>query len=200
MTRIRFPQTIRWFVAQYERVQRRRAISEAEGYLDLALGLADQWPLPARLRDQLAERAISALAQASGTRGTQAHRLYLTGLAYRIMERYDEAIPPLQAAADLDPRCVPVWLALGWCYKRVHRLDEAIRALEHALVAGRSEAIVHYNLACYWSLAGRPEQAIPYLARSFDLDPRYRELVASEVDFDPIRDLPDFQAVLGVTA
>jgi tetratricopeptide (TPR) repeat protein len=181
-------------------MRRRQAIGEAEGYLDLALGLADQWPLPAKLRDQLAERAISALARVSGTPGAQAHVLYLTGLAYRIMERYEEALGPLRASADLDPRSVPVWLALGWCYKRVRRLDEAIRALEHALVVGQGEAIVHYNLACYWSLAGRPEQAIPYLAQSFDLDPRYRELVAGEVDFDSIRDLPDFQAVLGVTA
>jgi tetratricopeptide (TPR) repeat protein len=181
-------------------MQRRQAIGEAEGYLDLALGLADQWPLPETLRDQMANRALAALARVTGAPGMQAHVLYLTGLAYRIMERYEAAIPPLQASADLDPRCVPVWLALGWCHKRVHQLDEAIRALEHALVVGQGEAIVHYNLACYWSLAGRPEEAIAYLAQSIDLDPRYRELVAGEADFNPIRDLPDFQAVLGVTA
>lgn len=175
-------------------------MDEAEGYLDLACGLAEQWPLPRHLRDQLADRALAALGRVPATPGTRAHALYLTGLAYSIMERYADALAPLRASTDLDPRSVPVWLLLGWCCKRANRLGEAISALEHALVVGQREAIVHYNLACYWSLAGRPERAIRYLAQSFDLDPRFRELVADEVDFDPIRNLPDFQAVLGVIA
>lgn len=181
-------------------MRQRQAVDEAEGYLDLAGGLAHQWPLPGQLRDQLADRALAALARVPAAPGTQAHVLYLTGLAYSIMERYEDALPPLRASTDLDPRSVPVWLLLGWCCKRAHRLDEAIVALDRALVVGQGEAIVHYNLACYWSLAGHPERAIRHLARALDLDPRFRELVAGEVDFDPIRDLPDFQAVLGVTA
>ena len=65
------------------------------------------------------------------------------------------------------------------------------------MLANKQEAIVHYNLACYWSLAGDVDRALQYLAQSFDIDPRYRELVADEADFDPIRDLPDFQALGG---
>ena len=39
--------------------------------------------------------------------------------------------------------------------------------------------------------------AIRYLAQSFDIDPAYREMVAEESDFDPIRNLPDFQSLIG---
>jgi len=41
------------------------------------------------------------------------------------------------------------------------------------------------------------ERAVQYLAQSFEIDPRYRDLVASESDFDPIRDLPGFQSLMG---
>lgn len=175
-----------------------QAIREAEGYLELANGLTEQWPVSAAPRDRLAQRAIDTLAPLPIAGGLQTQILYLQGLAYRTMHRYAEAVPHLKAAAELDPENIAIWLALGWCYKRTDHLPDAIHSLESALEADRQEAIVHYNLACYWSLAGNPEQAIRYLAQSFDIDPNYRELVAAEADFDPIRDLPGFQELLSV--
>ena len=186
-----------WIVANYQRIRRQQSLREAEGYLDLAMGFADQWPLSAELAPRLARRALDALAPVSGSSGQRPEILYLTGLAYRAMHRYAEAVPHLKAAAELNPESVPIWLALGWCYKRIDCLDEAIQALEQALMANKQEAIIHYNLACYWSLAGDVDRALQYLAQSFDIDPRYRELASDESDFDPIRDLPDFQALLG---
>ncbi len=183
-------------VADYQRIIRQQALREAEGYLDLAIGFAEQWPLSAPLRTRLAQRALAALQRLSGIRGQRAHALYLTGQAYRVMHRYHEAVPPLAAAAEIDSENIFIWLALAWCYKRTNRLDLAIESLENALAADAQEAILHYNLACYWSLAGNPTIALRYLAQSFDIDSSLRELVANESDFDPIRDLPDFQSLV----
>ena len=187
-------------VADFQRIRRQQALREAEGYLDLTMGFSDQWPLAPELRIRLAQRALDALKRVPGSDDQQAHVLYLTGQAYRAMHRYREALPPLKTAARLDPDNILIWLAMAWCYKRVGRLDSAIRALERALAADSREAILHYNLACYWSLTGNAQQAVRYLAQSFDIDPAYRELVASESDFDPIRHLPDFQALIGAIA
>jgi tetratricopeptide (TPR) repeat protein len=175
-----------------------QALREAEGYLELANGLTEQWPVSAAPRDRLVQRALDTLAPLPATGGHYAHILYLTGLAYRTMHRFAEAVPHLKAAAELDPENIAVWLALGWCYKRTDHLPDAIHSLESALEADRQKAIVHYNLACYWSLAGNADRAIQYLAQSFEIDPNYRELVATETDFDPIRNLPGFQDLLGV--
>ena len=77
---------------------------------------------------------------------------------------YAEAVVPLEAAADLAPENIPIRLALAWCYKHVDRLDLAIQSLERAMAVDDQQAILHYNLACYWSLAGDAEVAIRHLA------------------------------------
>ncbi|MHB0961440.1 MAG: TPR end-of-group domain-containing protein [Pirellulaceae bacterium] len=186
-------------MTKYQRIRRQQSIREAEGYLDLAMGFADQWPLSSELRVRLAQRALDALAPLLETSGQSAQIHYLTGLAYRAMYRFAEAVPHLKAASELDPENIFAWLALGWCYKRIDHLDHAIESLENALAADQQEAIIHYNLACYWSLAGDADRALSYLSQSFELDPGYRDLVADESDFDPIRSLPDFQLLIGAT-
>jgi tetratricopeptide (TPR) repeat protein len=82
---------------------------------------------------------------------------------------------------------------LGWCYKRTGRLSQAIEALRTAVSAEPGEALLHYNLACYWSLAGDKRLSLRYLARSLAIDPSYRLLIDGETDFDPIRSDPEFQ-------
>jgi hypothetical protein len=40
--------------------------------------------------------------------------------------------------------------------------------------------------------------AIRFLEQAFELDPAYRDLVAHEHDFDPIREHPRFQELMSV--
>ena len=77
-------------------------------------------------------------------------------------------------------------------------MDLAIQALEEALLVDSEEAIVHFNLACYWSLAERAQQSLAHLSQAFALDFKYRDLVDEEKDFDPIRSHPDFLALTGM--
>jgi tetratricopeptide (TPR) repeat protein len=98
----------------------------------------------------------------------------------------------------LESENIAVRLALGWCYKRTKRLDLAIESLEEALAIDSSQAILHYNLACYWSLAGNVKLAVAYLAQSFELDSNYRDRVHEERDFDAIRRHPQFLALTAV--
>ncbi len=187
-------------MADYQRTIRQQAIREAEGYLDLAMGLGEQWPLAPELQTRLAIRALDALNRLGDESGEKARVLHLTGCAYRVMRQHEDAIPPLLDAANLDPENISIWLTLAWCYKRTGRLDRAIKSLENALAVDSQEAILHFNLACYWSLSGDAKTALKYLTRSFDIDPAYRELVRNETDLDPIRDLPDFQSLIGAIA
>jgi len=176
-----------------ERIRRQRILSEIEGYLELLMLFDDALAASKDNRHRIAQRALNSFDRLS--EGTRAGAIgqHLRGQALRALDRFADAVIPLRAAADLEPENLHIWLALGWCYKRCDRLDLAIESLQEALAAKPGTAILHYNLACYWSLAQNVEAALSHLATAFELDPDYKELVHKEHDFDPIRDNPDFR-------
>ena len=166
-------------VSSKNRIRRRKIQCEAEGYLELGLP----------------QQALDALARLGDPVGFDPHTLYLWGQALRELERYPEAVVSLQRVVEAAPESIHVWLALGWCYKRTARLDMAIDALDKALALKPAEALVHYNLACYWSLAGDKGRALAYLERALAIDSDYARLIDDEPDFDPLRCDPEFRAL-----
>jgi Flp pilus assembly protein TadD len=170
-------------VSSQDRVRRQQLLLQAEGYLELGMP----------------RHALDVLNRCGDPATLPDHALYLKGQCLRELGRYREAIEPLALAAKGDPDNISIWLALGWCYKRTGKLDRAIESLEEALTVDPNEALLHCNLACYWSLAHNKRQALAYLARAFDLQDDYRSLVAGESDFDALRDDPAFQALVRVT-
>jgi tetratricopeptide (TPR) repeat protein len=157
----------------------KRQLDEAEGYLMLNL--------PRKALEILERRANWATMQFEAS--------FLSGEALRSLERYREALKPLEVAAALRPGNISVAIALGWCYKRTQRLAQAIDALERAARHHRDdpEPLLHYNLACYWSLAGNSSKALDELASALELDPNLRSLIPNEQDFDKLRGNPDFE-------
>ncbi len=144
------------------------------------------------------EHVLATLDRISdpGTFGGQI--AFLRGEALCAMGLFREAIRPLEDAADLAPSNLHVWVALAWCYKRTGQLSFAIQALESGLDAHPDEALLHYNLACYWSLGGNKDRALQYLEQAIELDSRFRDMTADEPDFDPIRTDPRFQTITSV--
>lgn len=155
----------------------KRQLDEAEGYLML----------------NLPERALEILERRANWATMQFEASFLKGEALRSLKRYREALKPLEVAAALRPGDREVAIALGWCYKRTHRLAQAIDALERAGREHPEDALLHYNLACYWSLAGNASKALDELAVALDQEPRLRSLIADEADFDQLRGNPEFE-------
>ena len=152
-----------------DRVQRH--LGEAEGYLMLNL--------PAR--------ALEILEQRSDWATMEFEASLLAGEALRALGRFRDALKPLEIAAKLRPADIAVAIALGWCYKRTHRLAQAIDALERAQRHNPDHALLHYNLACYWSLAGNAARALDELSVALELEPELRSLIPEETDFQPLR-------------
>ena len=162
-----------------DQIRQQHLERQAEGYLELGL------PAP-----------LEALAKIADPTGLSPGGLYLQGEALRAMERYEDALTPLERVASDMPGDLHVCLALGWCYKRIGRIDRAVRSMEQALATEPEEALLHYNLACYLSLAGEKDRSLEHLSKAFEFDPAYRDMVAGESDFDTIRSDPGFQALL----
>ena len=144
------------------RIQR-QLIEEVAGYLDLATVLTDRYPLTRETRDRIAKRALDTLGRLGEDYRQSAIGLHYEGQAYRVMERYSDAISPLRAARDADPENINVLLTLGWCYKRINRIDAAIESLEDALAIEPDEAIILYNLACCYQRLNMLEDCASYL-------------------------------------
>lgn len=157
---------------------------QAEGYLELGLP----------------EHALEILQRLGGPEEYTPHALCLAGEACRDLKRYPEALEYLQRAAEAEPENIRVRLAMAWCHKRTGQLGLAIRDMETALRHEPNEAILHYNLACYLSLAGEKSRALEHLSRALALDADYRNLIDTEPDFDPIRSDPEFQALTNALA
>lgn len=155
----------------------KRLLDQAEGYLML--------DLPVRTLEILERRDDWATMQFEAS--------FLKGEALRSTGRYRDALKPLEVAAKLRPGDVGVAIALGWCFKRTHRLAQAIDALERASRENPEVSLLHYNLACYWSLAGNVSKALDELTIALDLEPELRTLIAVKTDFDALRGNPEFE-------
>jgi tetratricopeptide (TPR) repeat protein len=153
-----------------------RAIEEAEGYAELGMP----------------EHALRALQKRGSLVHGNGRACYLLGETLRDLSRYEEALLPLERSADLLPDDIHVLLALGWCYKRTGQLGKAIESLEKAVRIDSSEAVLHYNLACYWSLARNRTLALRYLTRALEIDTNFRDMIGEESDFNPLRHDPEF--------
>ena len=184
-------------MSDYSRVRRQQLLREAEGYLELVSLFPEKWRLSPTTRDSLVQHALDILAKIQRTPANAVHVLFLTGHGFRLMERYREAVQPLVAAVELDPDNLSALLALGWCYKRLDRIGDAIDVLEQAALIDEAPGVVPYNLACYYALARNVPMAVLYLTQAFEIDAAFRERVVHETDFDSVRHDPHFQALIG---
>ncbi|MCX7418780.1 MAG: hypothetical protein NT013_04485 [Planctomycetia bacterium] len=161
-------------------IKAKRAIESAQGYLLLELPNA-------------ALRELRLFVIATET-PLVAHQL--RGDALRMRSDFADALKSFEIVRAEKEDDIGLLMAMAWCFKRIDRLDKAIDAMKHAYDCSPKEAVVLYNLACYYSLAGEKVEALSWLGRAIRLDASFRDQVAKETDFDPIRSDPDFQYLM----
>ena len=78
--------------------------------------------------------------------------------------------------------------------EQAHRWDYEVEA--RAAPDGRAPWYVSYNLACFYGLKGRADDAVPLLSESFERDPSLVAHARKDSDLDPIRDDPRVKELL----
>jgi hypothetical protein len=73
--------------------------------------------------------------------------------------------------------------------------EQAVKKLIAVDPSPRTKGVALYNLACYYSLAGNSARAIELLQAAFPMDASLVEFSKGDTDFDPLRELPEFQAL-----
>ena len=80
---------------------------------------------------------------------------------------------------------------------REKRYDEAVDLLQERLAEFPDQAGLHYNLACFGSLAGAPAETVAqHLARAIELDASFAEAAEKDADFDPVRETAAYRSAV----
>lgn len=163
---------------------RARLLRAAEGYLSL----------------DLPDQALRELNRIEDV-GDDRYGVYLMrGEALRVKQEHRQALDAFRQAHLEKPTDLSALFGMAWCFKRIDQLSNAIDAMKLAYQFHKSEAVVLYNLACYYSLAGEKENALSWLGRSLRMDRELLTKIADESDFDPLRNDSDFQHLLELSS
>jgi hypothetical protein len=89
----------------------------------------------------------------------------------------------------------------AWAMKRLGNYEDAYKdGKEAAAISESEEPSLHwflaFNAACYASLLKRESEAIEWLGLSLAKNAAYKEKAVSEKDFENIRHLPEFEALV----
>jgi tetratricopeptide (TPR) repeat protein len=75
--------------------------------------------------------------------------------------------------------------------------ETAAAIVREGLVAHPNDVRLHYNLACFASLAGDLDTALAALDRALSLDPEFAVHARSDEDLEALRGRPDFEELVG---
>lgn len=82
----------------------------------------------------------------------------------------------------IEPDDVGHHLNMAYAVRRFRSESEAADILSLALRRYYDDALIRYNLACYWCVMGRVEEAREMLETAFKKDSSLRELAETEED------------------
>ena len=78
------------------------------------------------------------------------------------------------------------WIWLGYATRRCRSIGEAELILLDALRFHESQAMIHFNLACYAAQTGNLEEARARLARAITLNTDIRLMALEDQDLEPL--------------
>jgi tetratricopeptide (TPR) repeat protein len=94
-----------------------------------------------------------------------------------------------------EPLGWELWAPFGQLYREGRYAEAADQARDVAAAHPEYPGLL-YNLACCESLAGRKADAIEHLRLAIEKSDSVRSYLAEDSDLDPVRDEPEFQALL----
>jgi tetratricopeptide (TPR) repeat protein len=99
-----------------------------------------------------------------------------------------------------EPSYIDVIEILGGLYTRVGRVRDGLRMDRRLVRLQPGNPTAHYNLACSLALTKRPGDALRSLRRAVDLGYRDFAWMREDPDLEPLRDHPQFRALLAAAS
>ena len=114
---------------------------------------------------------LRACQEAGPNRQDMDNVLFYTGVCLKELGRYEEAIPVLERAVELDSSESGIFNLLGFCFYKTARHARAVDCFERAIELDPRSAIDYANLATNLKELGRTEEAIALYRKALSLDP-----------------------------
>lgn len=106
----------------------------------------------------------------------------LRAVVYERGERWEQMKEVAGSLVTQWPEEAAHWIALGWATRRAGSIPEASDVLRRSLKHHPSEAVIHYNLACYAAQTGIFDEARSRLKDAIRLNPMMRDLANDDPD------------------
>jgi len=111
---------------------------------------------------------------------------------------YDSRRHPWVGLPDSIYRSAPeLWWDSGRPLYEAGKYADAAAKGRELIEARPDDGYFYFNTACCESLAGETAEAVEHLRRAIEIWDGCREMAKHDSDFDPIRDEPEFQALVG---
>lgn len=150
---------------------------EGKWHFDRGLEFADAY-----LYEDAVENFLQALD--SGLDTFETH--YCLSGVYKSLGNPAEAEKHCRRSLELNSRFAPAYILLGALLKRPDGIEESVTACKKALLIDPDCVAAYYDLACYYSLMGKCDQAIASLEMA---------LCKGFCDFDWLQRDPDLAAM-----
>jgi serine/threonine protein kinase/tetratricopeptide (TPR) repeat protein len=118
------------------------------------------------------------------------------GLRAKAVDAYSRSLKTLEKHLELNPDDVrAICLGMG-TLPLLGQTEKAHKWAERALAIDPDDTTVLYSVACMHAVAGESEDALDHLERSVKNGFAHKEWIETDSDFESIRDLPRFKALL----
>jgi tetratricopeptide (TPR) repeat protein len=112
------------------------------------------------------------------------------------LERYEDAVTSFDKALEFQPNSPKVWDKRGYTLVMLGEDDQAIISFDKALEIKSDYPSAYYHKAACYALQRKVELALENLQKAMEFNPSYREDAATDIDFDDIKNEPDFQRLI----
>lgn len=148
-------------------------------------------------------QAERLFARASQTRPDEYQAAILRTTALEAAGQHEKArqissdgIKRAERALSFDPEDTRAMTLAAGAYVNLGDIDRACELLERALAVDPEDISVLHNCGCTFAAAGQIDRALDVFEERFRLGTAYKEWIDNDPDFDVLRDLPRFKAMV----
>jgi tetratricopeptide (TPR) repeat protein len=111
-------------------------------------------------------------------------------------EKWEEAEKNYKKALIHNKEMEETYINLSTTYFRAKKFDEALNTLRDLEKINASNPLLHYNLACYYSLTNQPDASLAAVKNAVNLGYKNFKEIQTDPDLENLRKAADFKAWL----